>query len=627
MYITYDTEQWEIVEAGGYIGSGNDKKHKKVIEAWKNKNTLIHQHDSTLEEKQDQQQFKPTWLVRASDMQLVSGSSITDNTQYHALSYSWNQSGEIIKRHSNSRNKYDRVDDGKHTIISGWHKLRKRKHVHFEAIIQRICKDFDIKYIWYDQMCIDQTDTIKKQHEIQQMHHIYQNAHYTVVLLPELEYLGEKNAASHRGLVMDTILETEWVKRVWTLEEAYMSRKMLFVGKNVHMWSIVGQDCIPLMTRTGHFLYNICMEQGKWNASTALWFARTRSSTEQHDWIFALTNMFPAIKPGITFRYDMTISALTIQFYRLLMEHDPTILLFGEPYTSNDLKVLNRRRQQHHHQQGASDIKDNSIMSPSWTGIFGTHIPQNKIDSLLRSETPNSSKGSLASSSSANKINNNYIIDGNGYLHITSTAIPVYLRGPSWMVPINSNNDDLFSSSRDRLVGGLPFYPIWENDSSHQQLLYINSNSNNINQQSSFLPDNTISSYVTFIATTLGQAQKIWNCFSQTYRLKSTHILPVKIDKENSCWVNTLLEPTNVAAYLSLTDGNSRGECIILNEIQFRMDSCIALPVIKKIEKSSDVNNPTGRTCYYQSIGLCFITDLYSLDSKVTLEKQEFVIK
>ncbi|KAI7853634.1 hypothetical protein BDC45DRAFT_570008 [Circinella umbellata] len=626
MYITYDTEQWEIVKAGGYIGSRNDKKHKKVIEAWKNKSTMIHQHESALEEKQSQEQFKPTWLVRVSDMQLVSGSSLTGDTQYHALSYSWNQSGEIIKRHSNS-NKYDRIDDGKHTIISGWYKLRKRKHVHFEAIIQRICKDFDIKYIWYDQMCIDQTDTIKKQQEIQQMHHIYQNAHYTIVLLPELEYLGEEDGASHRGLVMDTILETEWMKRVWTLEEAYMSRKMLFVGKNVHMWSIVGQDCIPLMTRTGHFLYNICMEQGKWNASTALWFARTRSSTEQHDWIFALANMFPAIKSGITFRYDMSISELTIQFYRLLMEHDPTVLLFGEPYTSIDIKILNRRRQQHHQQLG-SGTKDSSIMSPSWTGIFGTHIPQNKIDSLLKSATPNSSKGSFASSAlssavSANK-SSNYIIDGNGHLHITSTAIPVYLRGPSLIEPINSSNDDLFPATHNRLIGGLPFYPIWKEDSPHQQL-YMNSKYNNINQQSP-LPDNSTSSYVTFIATTLGQAEKIWNCFSQKYRLKSTHILPVKIDKENSCWVNTLSAPTNAAAYLSLTDGNSRGECIIINEIEFRMDSCIALPVVKKIEINSDVDNNTG-CCYYQSIGLCFITDVYYLDPEVTLGKQEFVIK
>ncbi|KAI9251901.1 hypothetical protein BDA99DRAFT_521481 [Phascolomyces articulosus] len=32
------------------------------------------------------------------------------------------------------------------------------KYVKFEGIIQRICQQFNIKYIWVDQLCINQDD-------------------------------------------------------------------------------------------------------------------------------------------------------------------------------------------------------------------------------------------------------------------------------------------------------------------------------------------------------------------------------------------------------------------------------------------------------------------------------------
>ncbi|KAI9276886.1 hypothetical protein BDA99DRAFT_494344 [Phascolomyces articulosus] len=602
MYITYDTEQWEIIKAGGYISSGSDRKHTKLIETWKSKRTTLpdpNHHSGRI---------IPTWLVRVSDMQLVPGSSIKEGTHYHALSYSWNQSGEIVKK-DDGTNKYDRIDNKRHTIISGWHKLRKHKHVSFEGIIQRICKDFNVHYIWYDQMCIDQTDTTKKQHEIQQMHHIYRNAQFTIVLVPELEYTGEKDHrhGGQRGLVMDTLLETEWAKRLWTLEESYMSRKMLFVGTNVHMWSIVGQDCIPSMTRTGHFLYNICTEQAKWNASTVLWFARARSSSKAHDWIFALVNMFPAIKDGITFRYDMPITDLTLQFYRLLIEHDQTVLMFGAPYTSSDRKALSQRQ---------SLLEENGhggVFSPSWTGIDGTHIPQNESISLTSNLSSVTSSSSFTSSTK-----DKYEVDDEGNLHVTSAAIPVTLRGPSWVKTVDVNND-----IPDKLIGGLPCYPIWE-DYLHRQL-HIGA----AVPPASSDNDGDISSSpsVTFVATTLGQAQMIWNCFSQIYRLKATHILPAK--KQNNdgdfTWINTASSPTDAAAYLSLTDENRRGECIILTGIQFKMDSCIALPVVKKVKTEGRSTDDVGY--YHKSIGLCFITDLYQMGSEFILDEQEFVIK
>ncbi|KAI9245231.1 hypothetical protein BDA99DRAFT_528307 [Phascolomyces articulosus] len=59
------------------------------------------------------------------------------------------------------------------------------KYVKFEGIIQQICQQFNIKYIWCDQLCINQNNKEEKLREIRNMHHIYENAYCTVALVPE----------------------------------------------------------------------------------------------------------------------------------------------------------------------------------------------------------------------------------------------------------------------------------------------------------------------------------------------------------------------------------------------------------------------------------------------------------
>ncbi|KAI9251360.1 hypothetical protein BDA99DRAFT_541352 [Phascolomyces articulosus] len=58
--------------------------------------------------------FMPTKLVRISDMKVVDGSQV--NEGYCTLSYSWNQSGDMVL--DKTTGKYKRIDEGKHEIIS-----------------------------------------------------------------------------------------------------------------------------------------------------------------------------------------------------------------------------------------------------------------------------------------------------------------------------------------------------------------------------------------------------------------------------------------------------------------------------------------------------------------------------
>ncbi|KAI9278780.1 hypothetical protein BDA99DRAFT_567435 [Phascolomyces articulosus] len=92
--------------------------------------------------------FMPTKLVCISDMAVVDGSQV--NEGYCALSYSWNQSGSFF--YNPFRRKYIIRPDG------------NCEYVKFEGIIQQICQQFNIKYIWYDQLCINQDNTEEKQH-------------------------------------------------------------------------------------------------------------------------------------------------------------------------------------------------------------------------------------------------------------------------------------------------------------------------------------------------------------------------------------------------------------------------------------------------------------------------------
>ncbi|KAI9271752.1 hypothetical protein BDA99DRAFT_534224 [Phascolomyces articulosus] len=187
MYITYETKQY----------SRNDKH--ELIQSVK--------PHITIPNDLPKPDFMPTKLVRISDMKVVDGSQV--NEGYCALSYSWNQSGDFLLNETTG--KYKRIDEGKHEIIyydnnispdmvisrykkfytiklnkiyqvlyimehNNYYFTKTTKHVKFEGIIQHICRQFNIKYIWYDQLCINQNDKEDKHREIRNMHHIYENA-------------------------------------------------------------------------------------------------------------------------------------------------------------------------------------------------------------------------------------------------------------------------------------------------------------------------------------------------------------------------------------------------------------------------------------------------------------------
>ena len=253
--------------------------------------------------------FMPSYLVRTSDMKLVPGSQVHEG--YCALSYCWNQSGKIIKTETDGKD-VQRVDQGKHEIMFPPKTVRKSprgrkripgkiKFVSFKGLIQEICKDFNIKYIWYDQMCINQDDDGETHREIRQMHKIYSNAYCTIALVPELTVrkrrLYYSSPLTFPEIDILRLHHSEWMKRIWTLHETLMSTKMILIGTDTHWWS----HEIP------SFVFGVFGQNCNYNIPRVLYHAHARASTKRHDHVFALANIFPDSLKEITINYKQDL--------------------------------------------------------------------------------------------------------------------------------------------------------------------------------------------------------------------------------------------------------------------------------------------------------------------------------
>ncbi|KAI8143008.1 hypothetical protein BJV82DRAFT_713682 [Fennellomyces sp. T-0311] len=464
MYIEYDENQRTVLNAAGRI--------RTSVQFWSP--TLP--FDAPMVPI-----FKPTWLVRVSNMQVVPGSSVKGH--YWCLSYSWNQSGELIHR---GGEKYDRIDSCGHQIITYDNSTtiddsvsQRIRYVNFNDLIQQICIDFCITYIWYDQLCIDQNDHDSKMREIQQMHLIYKNARCTLALIPELRCESGKTRGGYAN--MGVIPESQWSKRMWTLEEAYMSRNILFVGRDVHIWLNEISEFNPQRKSDTFLEYFQNRLETKWKASTILSYARTRTTSKPHDRIFALANIFTDLKSGITFSYDQPLIDLTTQFYSVLARNDATILLFGAAIDS------------HPGNKAMIAKETEASLLPSWTGVTGAHVPIFKDPIIFDEATFHRS------------------IAGK-YLCINSKFIRVRIKPDSSV----ERSAAIHTSSKSGTYDG--FYEMHP-EINGRIVAYA-------------------SGYLTFVATA-SESQDEYNKLTTRFGVKATHYLPLEI-KRVDIGVNTI---------------------------------------------------------------------------------------
>ncbi|KAI8137381.1 heterokaryon incompatibility protein-domain-containing protein [Fennellomyces sp. T-0311] len=346
--------------------------------------------------------YRPTWLIRTSDWQKVPGTEATNG--YCTLSYCWEQSGEKIQR---SNGEYDLLDRGRHKITIEAREKRKTRrsvrykytrrstHVTYEVLLKRICKEFNIDYLWYDKVCINQASKEEKHREIKNMHQIYSDARYTIALVPEI-YVDDVQEfktvdwntlnTEAKETALAQIQESLWWKRSWTLEELMMSTRILIVGRDAHLWCLAESKQVKGFKENDFISNDMLGFKDKKEKSTnqVLTYAHFRTSTKEHDKIYALANIFDGMT-SIEIDYDSDISVVMNAFYRQLAERDLSLMCFGS--------ILD--------DEGTP--KDTSTMGsynlPSWTGVAGLHT-QYFINTVAIDQR------------------NGYTIDDNMHLHI-----------------------------------------------------------------------------------------------------------------------------------------------------------------------------------------------------------------
>ncbi|KAI9498859.1 hypothetical protein BDB00DRAFT_322961 [Zychaea mexicana] len=678
MYITYDTQQYPIF-ADGDIALYGDRKTSRLqaLERSSERPPPGIRHLMALSKAAKSPFRVPPRLVRTSDMSIVPGTE-AHKQGYCALSYPWNWSGDIVVR---GKENSIRVDRAKHRLI--FHPLAtpaaavgesqqqanviynserdstssdaiddpqqqqqqdQRCSVHyvkFEGVIQQICKGFDIHYIWYDQLCVSNSN---REEEVQQMHHYYSNAQFTVVLVPEMKISRKIPMAattatsstyypvSHPNIArcIRAIHDSQWSMRTWTYQEAIVSERLLFVGENTHLWSdsmhnlYYSQFAVAssASTRTAAYYVKSLCEQHKpgREASNILRHLHTRHCTKEHDRVFALANLFPNVRNNSSITYKESVVQQMVDAYTTLATYDLTVLCFGRPAKSYPSTM------RHY-----ADL-------PSWIGVAGQHIyskssnhsgsniqklwPTNKeksnssndvtvhIQKLVRrvvmtltlannNRTTPVVVAATTASNTGSPATANYTIH-DGIMHMYSESIHVLVQPCNW-------DDDLFSSTNQTF--------------SYETTLLKKPSS--INRGAVGLTNNT--------STRLWLDPKDLIGLKETTGIEITHTLLLhSLAATNS----SRKDPSRVTSSIcfSLTENCSNNDCVvILSGIAFDIQHSKkfkAYPVIKQQQQQQVDGNGTAAP-FYKSIGLCFVRTAFEPHfewSGDTAHKQRFAI-
>ncbi|KAG2222360.1 hypothetical protein INT45_009833 [Circinella minor] len=520
--------------------------------------------------------FMPNYLVRISDMKVVQGSEVHEG--YCALSYSWNQSGEITKNEITGNK--ERIDQGKHRIIFPAKMVRKKprgrkriprkvKFVTFERLIQEICKDFNIKYIWYDQMCIDQTNDEEKHGQISQMHHIYRNAYCTIALVPELgtdlcQYLYREFWRSN--ISYSSLIHSQWMKRMWTLEETIISSKMLFVGYDHHYW----------WYRLDKLMFPIFHELFHCDVTTALYYAHTRISTKEHDHVFAFANIFPEILKEIKIDYKQDIHELMIQFYGILAKKDISILTFRGKTADNYEPTYETPSSDNPKNSSTTKAECEGTIQkfdlPTWTGVYGEHDKSGSYKTSFKNYTVS---GRVLQLTCKGLTNNEHYTEISAHASITFEDIPSFPQK------------------------GMNFDSLWT--------LIVR-----VQFQGS-----TCEKCISIMPSVAGESEVTQNVEYIIQKLQElSHFMP--INKKKLQWIKTRLDIATPNIFFDgLTETlDNFSQYVLLTEVRFTglYDNHPYYPIIKK---NGD---------YYKAIGICSTFGVDDLLNDMASEKQMFAI-
>jgi hypothetical protein len=218
---------------------------------------------------------RPVWTQELPDIKLVDISTREivqppeGSFDYLALSYVW---GGVNQQIYQLGSKLAKLPQTIEDAIDFTEKLGKR-------------------YLWVDSLCIDQSDDKDKERQIKKMQNIYCGAYLTIIALsgksanaglPRLKQnkdvypqltcrINGKRLVGLMPTLSQQIWRAHWGQRAWTLQEALVSPRCLYISDHQLYFECNGMQCCESLNDTRSWAHHLRLEpnpaQGGWLAS------------------------------------------------------------------------------------------------------------------------------------------------------------------------------------------------------------------------------------------------------------------------------------------------------------------------------------------------------------------------
>ena len=182
---------------------------------------------------QPEASFHLTTLIDCSTRQIVQSSSLDKAPEYVALSYVWGEPSSSSDSDSEDEEPTPQVVE--------------------DAL--EVAKRLGYNYLWVDKYCVDQDDSSRKHEQIMNMDSIYENASLTIIAAAGIDQSrglpGVSSDRRQKGIPLRhdnfslswippspfaEILQSRWITRGWTYQEAILSRRRLvFTDSQVYL--------------------------------------------------------------------------------------------------------------------------------------------------------------------------------------------------------------------------------------------------------------------------------------------------------------------------------------------------------------------------------------------------------
>ncbi|KAI2467371.1 HET-domain-containing protein [Annulohypoxylon bovei var. microspora] len=177
-------------------------------------------------------------------------------------------------------------------IESNDHTLLEKKRGFYKLI--QCCKEArrnNLKYVWIDTCCIDQSNSAELQESINSMYRYYANANECYVYLKDTS-----RTIDGRFKIGE---EEDWFERVWTLQELIAPKIVYFFDTN---WYYLGDKkdlCYPITERTGIHEYILRGKQNLdyFSVAQRMSWASGRKTTKDEDIAYSLLGLFDVNMP------------------------------------------------------------------------------------------------------------------------------------------------------------------------------------------------------------------------------------------------------------------------------------------------------------------------------------------